>query len=182
MLWQIKPDQNDPRVLVDLVLELLRDQEDVRGIGPELAEFVKQTPDDPFLRRAWGLALLYQGRRPSALPHLEAAAESLANDPSGRFALAECRIILGSAVDADESLGPVTRRTRPQPRSGGSIAAGSKRRWAGESRRPTSFGQRRAPAEQPRGPFPAGGACSNRRAEKPKADANWHAPSRSPSG
>ena len=107
VLWQIKTIQNDPRVLVDLVLELVRDEQDVRGIAPELEEFVKQTPDDPFLRRAWGLSLLYQGRADLAVPHLEAAAESLTNDPSGRFALAECRIILGQTVNVDESLGPV---------------------------------------------------------------------------
>ena len=94
---------------MDLVLELLLEQQDVRGIGPELAEFVEKTPGDPFLRRAWGLALLYQGKAAEALPHLEAAAGSLANDPRGRFALAECRILLGLSVDAATVLG-----TRPE--------------------------------------------------------------------
>ena len=92
---------------MDLVLELVRDEQDVRGIPPELEEFVNQTPDDPYLRRAWGLSLLYQGRAELALPHLEAAAESLTNDASGRFALAECRIILGQTVNVDELLGPM---------------------------------------------------------------------------
>src|SRR5206468_687021 len=106
ILWQIYRISDDPRVLVDLVLELLRDQQDVRGLAPELELLVAQTPDDPFLRRAWGMALLYQGRPVQALPHLEAAARALVNDPSGRFALAECLILLGRPVDAEETLGP----------------------------------------------------------------------------
>ena len=64
-----------------------------------------KTPEDPFLRRAWGMDLLYQGRASEALPHLEAAAGLLVNDPLGRFALAECRILLGQPVEIDEVLG-----------------------------------------------------------------------------
>ncbi len=106
MLWQIERIEDDPRVLVDLVLALVVDQQDVRGFGPQLEEFVQRTPDDPFLRRAWGLALLYQGRATEAAPHLEAAADSLRNDPIGRFALAECEILLGKSPNVDEALGP----------------------------------------------------------------------------
>jgi tetratricopeptide (TPR) repeat protein len=106
VLWQIERIQDDPRVLVDLVLELLLDQQDVRGFGPELEEFVRETPDDPFLRRAWALALLYQGKSAEARPHLEAAARLLAHDPAGRFALAECQIVDGQVPDVDEVLGP----------------------------------------------------------------------------
>ena len=87
--------------LLDLVLELLVDQQDVRGLAPEMREFLAATPEDPFLRRAWGMGLLYQGRAPEALPHLEAAARLLENDPIGRFALAECRILLGKPVEID---------------------------------------------------------------------------------
>lgn len=36
ILWEIYRIRDDPRVLVDLVLELLLDQEDVRGLAPEL--------------------------------------------------------------------------------------------------------------------------------------------------
>lgn len=53
ILWQIYQIDQDPRVLVDLVLDLLADQQDVRGLAPELVLLVAQTPDDPFLRRAW---------------------------------------------------------------------------------------------------------------------------------
>ena len=73
--------RDDPRVLVDLVLELLLDQQDVRGLAPELEQFLKSTPDDPFLRRAGGISLLYQGRPDEAMAHLEAAANALVNDP-----------------------------------------------------------------------------------------------------
>jgi tetratricopeptide (TPR) repeat protein len=106
VLWQIARIQDDPRVLVDLVLDALLEQQDVRGLAPELEEFLRATPDDPFLRRAWGLALLYQGKAAEALDHLEAAAKAIDHDPAGRFALAECRILLGLPVNAEEVLGP----------------------------------------------------------------------------
>jgi tetratricopeptide (TPR) repeat protein len=106
VLWEIYWIHNDPHVLVDLVLDLMQDQQDVRGFAPELELLVARTPDDPFLRRAWGMALLYQGHPLQALPHLEQAARVLVNDPFGRYALAECMIILGRQVDADTILGP----------------------------------------------------------------------------
>ena len=107
VLWQIYQIRDDPRILVDLVLELLLDRQDVRGLPPELAEFAAKTPEDPFVRRAWGMDLLYQGRAAEALPHLETAAMLLVNDPVGRFALAECRILVGQPVNLDEVLGRV---------------------------------------------------------------------------
>ncbi len=110
VLWEIYRIRDDPKVLVDLVLELLLDQEDVRGLAPELEQFVARTPEDPLLRRAWGMSLLYQGRPAEALPHLEAAATELMNDASGRFALAECRIMLRKAVDLEDAFGPKPRQ------------------------------------------------------------------------
>jgi enediyne biosynthesis protein E4 len=107
ILWQIYQIDDDPRVLVDLVLDLLADQQDVRGLAPELDLLVAQTPDDPLLRRALGMAQLYQSRPQDALPHLDAAARALVNDATGRFALAECLIMLGKMVNAEEILGPV---------------------------------------------------------------------------
>ncbi|MFO0888160.1 MAG: FG-GAP-like repeat-containing protein [Isosphaeraceae bacterium] len=106
ILWDIHRIVDDPRVLVDLVLELVKLREDIRGLGPELQEYLKATPDDPFLRRAWGMNLLYQGQPREALPHLKAAAAALEDDPEGRFALAECLLQLGMPVREDEVLGP----------------------------------------------------------------------------
>src|SRR4051812_32300309 len=51
MLWELYRILDDPRVLVDLVLELVKLRADVRGLGPELQEFLERTPEDPFLRR-----------------------------------------------------------------------------------------------------------------------------------
>jgi len=76
-----------------------------RGLPPELEQFVARTPEDPFLRRAWGMALLYQGEASRAWPHLEAAAQGLVNDPIGGFALAECRIMNGAPVQIENVLG-----------------------------------------------------------------------------
>ena len=133
MLWQMYKIRDDPRILVDLVLELLVDQQDVRGLAPELAEFIAKTPDETRSSRAWGLDLLYQGRAAEALPQLEAAATSLVNDVSGRFALAECRILLGKPVEIDEVLGPMPE----QP-------ADAAQWWLfeGESRRRPGYGPR----------------------------------------
>jgi enediyne biosynthesis protein E4 len=105
VLWEMYHIRDDPRILLDLVLEMLADQEDVRGLAPEIEQFLAKTPDDPFLRRAWGIGLLHQGRASEALPHLEAAARLLENDPIGRFALAECRILVGRAVEIEEVFG-----------------------------------------------------------------------------
>ena len=80
-------------------------ESEVRDLSPELEEFLKQTPDDPWLRRVWGLFLLSRGRSAEALPHLEAAAMAFEEDPLGRFAWAECRMALGIAVDDLSLLG-----------------------------------------------------------------------------
>ena len=64
-------------------------------------------PRRSLLEARLGDGLLYQGRPMEALPHLETAARSLVNDPFGRFALAECLIMLGKPVNAEEILGPV---------------------------------------------------------------------------
>ena len=110
VLWQMYHIRDDPHILLDLVLEMLTDQEDVRGLAPELEQFLATTPDDPFLRRAWGMGLLHQGRAPEALAHLEAAASLLENDPIGRFSLAECRILLGQPVEIEEVFGSIPER------------------------------------------------------------------------
>ncbi|QEH33793.1 FG-GAP repeat protein [Aquisphaera giovannonii] len=102
-LWELRRILRDPRVLVDLVLQALVDPQDVRSLPPELEEYIRETPDDPFLRRAWGMALLYKGKPDEAIPHLRAAAEGLDNDPLGRLALVECLIALGNR-DVDETL------------------------------------------------------------------------------
>ncbi|WP_152049397.1 FG-GAP-like repeat-containing protein [Tautonia marina] len=106
-LWEIFEATGEPGVLIDLVLEATKAEIDVRGIGPEIEQFLRQSPDDPFLRRAHGLALLWQGELTEALPHLEAAAEALVDDPLGRFSLAECRAQLGLPVRLPEDLGSI---------------------------------------------------------------------------
>lgn len=110
VLWEMYHIRDDPRILLDLVLELLTDQEDVRGLAPEIEQFLATAPSDPFLRRAWGMGLLHQGRASEALPHLEAAARLLENDPVGRFALAECRILVGRPIEIEDVFGSVPDR------------------------------------------------------------------------
>ncbi|RUL89109.1 FG-GAP-like repeat-containing protein [Tautonia sociabilis] len=107
LLRQIHEATGDPRVLVDLVLEEAKAEVDVRGIPPEIDRFLARSPSDPFLRRAAGLARHWRGEPSEALPHLEAAAAALADDPLGRLALAECRALLGLPVEIPEILGPV---------------------------------------------------------------------------
>ena len=94
----------DPRHLADSIL-ISELESEVRDLSPELEEFLKQTPDDPWLRRVWGLFLLSRGRSAEALPHLEAAAMAFEEDPLGRFAWAECRMALGIAADDLSLLG-----------------------------------------------------------------------------
>jgi thioredoxin-like negative regulator of GroEL len=102
-LWDLFRAAPDPNLLADLVLNLFAYENDARAFGAELDGFLAATPDDPFLRRAKGLALLMQGRPAESLPHLEAAAAALGNDPVGRFALAEARLALGT-FRGDESI------------------------------------------------------------------------------
>ena len=94
----------DPKYLADSIL-ISELESEVRDLNSELEEFVKQTPDDPWLRRVWGLFLLSRGRSAEALPHLESAATAFEEDPVGRFALAECRLALGIPVDDLSLLG-----------------------------------------------------------------------------
>jgi tetratricopeptide (TPR) repeat protein len=107
VLWQIFEATGDARVLVDLVLDAAKSEVDVRGIPPEIDRFLAGSPEDPFLRRAAGLAMHWKGEFSTALPHLEAAAGSLADDPIGRLALAECRAQLGLPVELPEVLGTI---------------------------------------------------------------------------
>lgn len=97
----------DPRPLADSIL-LARLEGEVRDLGPEVERFVTTRPDDPWLRRLWGLALLARGRPAEALPQLEFAAQSFDDDPVGRFALAECKMALGTLAPDFDILG-----TRP---------------------------------------------------------------------
>ncbi len=109
-LWELYRVAKDPRILADLVMNLGAYENDARAFGAELDAFLARSPRDPYLRRAEGLALLMQGRPEEALPHLEAAAEALRDDPVGRFALAECRLTLGRFRGDESILGP-----RPAP-------------------------------------------------------------------
>jgi tetratricopeptide (TPR) repeat protein len=97
LLWRLYKITRDPRHLA-VCSRLSLVEADERDSGAEVGEFLRQTPDDPWLRRAWGLFLHSQGQPVQALPHLEAAASAFENDPTGRFALAECRMALGFAV------------------------------------------------------------------------------------
>ena len=107
VLWDLYRVTDDPRVLVDLTLEASKEEIDVRGVAPEVDRFLQRSPDDPFLRRAAGLSALWRGGATAALPHLEAAAETLADDPLGRFALVECRAQLGVTFEIPAILGPI---------------------------------------------------------------------------
>lgn len=110
-LWELHRISNDPRTLVDLVMALFAWENDVRGLGPELEELLKATPEDPYLRRAWGLGLLLRGRPATALPHLEAAAARLDEDPVGRAALVEAQMLMGTFDgDLDAALGQAPKR------------------------------------------------------------------------
>jgi tetratricopeptide (TPR) repeat protein len=105
VLWRLYKITRDPRQLAHWCRIPLVEA-DERDSGPEIEEFLRQTPDDPWLRRAWGLYLLSQGQAAQALPHLEAGSLAFENDPIARFALAECRMALGFAVDDLSILGP----------------------------------------------------------------------------
>lgn len=105
----------DPRHLADSIL-IAQLESEVRDLSPDLEEFLKQTPDDPWLRRVCGLSLLSRGRLAEALPHLEAAATAFEEDPLGRFALAECRMGLGIPVDDLSLLGSPPSRAADRAR------------------------------------------------------------------
>ena len=88
----------DPLVLADAMI-MRRENYDVRESGPELEANWERQPEHPWLRRAWGLALLEQGLPGKALPLLEAAAVDFTDDLPGRFALVECRMASGTFDD-----------------------------------------------------------------------------------
>jgi tetratricopeptide (TPR) repeat protein len=116
LLWEIYGLTRDPRTLIDLVMELFASEDDVRGVPQEVDEFLAQTPDDPFLCRARGVSWLKAGRAEDALPYLEQAASGLERDPVGRFALAECRLLLGRFDGDPAILGPAPERPVDQAR------------------------------------------------------------------
>ena len=139
VLRQLFQITRDPRHLADSIL-ISELESEVRDRNPELEEFRKQTPDDPWLARVWGLSLLSRGRSAEALPHLEAAAMAFDEDPLGRFALAECRLALGIPVDDVSVLGS------PPSRAADAGAMVGLARPAGRGSRPARGGPRR-PAE-----------------------------------
>jgi cytochrome c-type biogenesis protein CcmH/NrfG len=94
----------DPVYLANSIM-ISRFDTEVHDLSSEIEEYLRATPDDPWLRRVWGLFLLSQGRPAEALPHLEAAAAAFEDDPVGRFTLAECRMSLGVAGDDLSILG-----------------------------------------------------------------------------
>src|SRR5262249_24083648 len=66
----------DPIYLVDSIL-VAQTESEVHDLGPEIEAYLNRTPDDPWLRRVWGLSLLSRGRAAEAHPHLEATAEAI---------------------------------------------------------------------------------------------------------
>jgi tetratricopeptide (TPR) repeat protein len=108
ILWELHRLTSDPRHLATLV-GLGTTEGDTRDLTTELEAFFKQTPDDPWMQRAWGLMLMRVGRAAEARPYLEASAARFDNDPVGRLALAECQIALSDLDAAETTLG-----TRPQ--------------------------------------------------------------------
>jgi cytochrome c-type biogenesis protein CcmH/NrfG len=104
VLRQLFEITRDPRQLAESIL-ISQIESETHDLSPEIERFLAQTPDDPWLRRVWGLFLLSRGRSEEALSHLEAAAKAFENDDLGRFALAECRMTLGVAGDDVSVLG-----------------------------------------------------------------------------
>ncbi len=106
VLWELFRASREPRILSSLIHNLSFHESDARGFTSEIDEFLAGTPNDPYLRRVKGLALMMRSQPADALPHLEAAAEALSNDPVGRFALAECLLALGRFQGDESILGP----------------------------------------------------------------------------
>ncbi len=104
-LWELYQTKNDPRILIDLVLEATKSEVDVRAAGPELTRYFQKSPNDPFLNRAYGLSELWGGRAESALPSLAIAARTITNDPLGRLGLAEALLQLDRPVEVPRILG-----------------------------------------------------------------------------
>ena len=104
--WEIYRISQDRTTLIDLSLAAWSAENDTRGLVEQALPFLKQTPEDPRLQRIVGLGLLKLGKAAEARPLLESAARSLENDPVGRFALAECRSLLGEPSNGLDQLGP----------------------------------------------------------------------------
>ncbi len=105
ILWDLYRLTADPRQLATLTGSGATTA-DGRDLAAELMPFLEETPDDPWVRRAWGLLLMRGGRLAEARPHLEAAAGAFEDDPAVRLALAECKAALGDADSAESALGP----------------------------------------------------------------------------
>ncbi len=100
----------DPRPLADSLL-LGQIESEVRDQNQDLEAYLRVTPDDPWLRRAWGMQLHGRGQSAEALPYLEEAARRFGDDPLVRFAWAECQMALGKSDQDIEILGePPDRR------------------------------------------------------------------------
>jgi tetratricopeptide (TPR) repeat protein len=115
ILWELYRLTHDARQLATLV-GLGSTQADSRDLMKELEVFVEQRPDDPWMRRAWGLMLIRVGRPGEARPDLEAAIAALENDPVGRLALAECQAAEGELVAAETTLGREPERPADRAR------------------------------------------------------------------
>jgi len=105
VLRQLYARTHDARDLVTLV-SLTAVPPDSRDLRPELDRYLARAPADPWLRRARGLILLRLGEVDEALPDLEASASAFDDDPVGRLALAECRLLRGDPGAVAGSLGP----------------------------------------------------------------------------
>jgi tetratricopeptide (TPR) repeat protein len=109
VLRQLFKITRDPHQLAESML-ISQLESEIRDMGAEIEDHLQACPDDPWLRRVWGLFLLSHARTAEALPHLEAAARAIDDDPLGRFALAECRMALGTSHDDLSILGQPPRR------------------------------------------------------------------------
>jgi enediyne biosynthesis protein E4 len=115
MLWELYHLTHDPRHLAALTGLAVMGIDDVSSLEPLLDRFLRQSPTDVWLRRARGMLLLHQRRPAEALPYLEDVTR-LEEDLAGRFALAECHIALGRAVELVALLGSLPVRPKDQAR------------------------------------------------------------------
>jgi tetratricopeptide (TPR) repeat protein len=104
LLWDLFRITHEPRQLATLV-GLGATEADSRDLARELDVFVKAAPDDPWMRRAWGMMLSRIGKKSEARPYLETAAARFENDPIGRLALADCLVERGELEAAEKTLG-----------------------------------------------------------------------------
>jgi tetratricopeptide (TPR) repeat protein len=109
ILWDLYRMTGDPRHLATIV-GLATTEGDTRDLARDLEVYFKQTPDDPWMKRAWGLMLMRVDRAAEARPHLEAAAAAFENDPVSRLALTECQITMADLGAAESTLGAPPQR------------------------------------------------------------------------